>query len=89
MVSLSIKSSHAYQRARQRSCNISLSITIDNHKRKLICRAPTKAQFILHELVSQISLVWNYEKIILTYLKSRETKNYLKVEENLYKCISK
>ena len=50
----------------------SLSITIGNQKRKLICRAPTKTQFILHELVSQISLFWNYKKIIHAYLKSRE-----------------
>ena len=34
---------------------------------------PTKAEFILHELVSQISLFRNYEKFILTYVKSRET----------------
>ena len=78
MVSLSIKSSHAYQRARQRLDNISLSITIDNHKRKLICRAPTKAQFILHALISQIPSFQNYEKVILAYVKSRETKDYLK-----------
>ena len=50
----------------------SLSITVDNQKRKLICRAPTKAQFILHELVSQIPLFWNYEKLILAYLKKQE-----------------
>ena len=67
----------------------SLSITIDNQKRKLICRALTKTQFILHELVSQISLFRNYEKFILPYLKSKETENYLKIEENLYKCIPK
>ena len=47
----------------------SLSIIIDNQKRKLICRAPTKAQFILHEVVSTISLFRNYEKFILAYLK--------------------
>ena len=45
----------------------SLSMTIDNQKRKLICRAPTKAQFILHELISQIPLFWNYEKFIHAY----------------------
>ena len=67
----------------------SLGITINNQKRNLICRAPTKAQFILHELVSQISLFGNCEIFILAYLKSRETKNYLKIEENLYKCIPK
>ena len=52
----------------------SLSMKIDNQKRKLICRAPTKAQLILHELVSQIQLFWNYEKVILAYLKLRETE---------------
>ena len=57
----------------------SLGITINNEKRNLICRASTKAQFILHELVSQISLFWNYEKFILTYEKSKETENYFKI----------
>ena len=52
----------------------SLSIIVDNQKRKLIRRAPTKAQFILHELIPQISLFWNYENHIHAYLKSRETK---------------
>ena len=51
----------------------SLSMTIDNQKRKLICRAPTKAQLILHELVSQFPLFWNYEKFIIAHLKLRET----------------
>ena len=55
-----------------------LSITINNQKRKLICRTPTKAQFILHELVLQILLFRNYEKIIFAYVKSRETEDYLK-----------
>ena len=31
------------------------------------CWASTKAQFILHELVSQIPLFWNYEKFIHAY----------------------
>ena len=52
----------------------SLSMTIDNQKRKLICRAPIKALLILHELISQIPLLWNYENHIHAYLKSRETK---------------
>ena len=43
----------------------------------------TKTQFILHELVSQISLFRNYEKFILTYVKSRETKGYLKTRVEL------
>ena len=50
---------------------------------------PTKAQFIVHELISQIPLFWNYEKFILAYFKSKETENYLKLEENLYKCMPK
>ena len=29
----------------------------------------TKARFILHELISQIPLFWNYEKFILAYIK--------------------
>ena len=44
----------------------SLGLAINNQKRNLICRAPT-AQFILHELISQISLFWNYEKFIHAY----------------------
>ena len=52
----------------------SLSITIDNQKRKLICLAPTKAQFILYELVPQILLFWNYENQIHAYLKIKENE---------------
>ena len=64
-------------------------MTVDKKKKKLICGAPTKTQLILHELISQIPLFWNYEKFILAYLKLRETKNHLKIEENLYKCMPK
>ena len=39
----------------------------DNQKRKLICRGPTKAQLILHELISQIPLSWNYENCLHAY----------------------
>ena len=53
------------------------------------CRAPTKAQLILHELIPQTPLFGNYEKFIIAYLKSREIENYLKIEENLYKHIPK
>ena len=61
----------------------SLSIKIGNQKRKLIYRAPTKAQFILQELVSQIPLFWNYEKFILTHLKiKRNEKIILKIKKN-------
>ena len=65
---------------RTKTKQYSLGLAINNQKRNLICRAPTKAQFILHELVSQISLFWNYEKknFILTYEKSKEMKDYLK-----------
>ena len=61
----------------------SLSMTTDNQKIKLICRAPTKTQLILHELIPQIPLFWNYENHIHAYLKSKETKDYLKIKENL------
>ena len=61
----------------------SLGITINNQKRNLICRVPTKAQFILYELVSQISLFWNYEKSILIYEKSKQIEDYLKIEVEL------
>ena len=61
----------------------SLSLVIDNQKRKLICKILTKAQLILHELIPQIPLFWNYENHIHAYLKSKETKDYLKIKENL------
>ena len=51
-----------------------LGIAVNNHKRNLICRAPTKTQFILHELVPQIPLFWNYENQIHVYLKIKENK---------------
>ena len=44
---------------------------------------PTKVEFILHELVSQISLFRNYGKFILTYVKSKETEGYLKTRVEL------
>ena len=50
----------------------SLSLVVDNQKRKLICRVLTKAQLILHELIPQIPLFWNYENHIHAYLKSRK-----------------
>ena len=56
-------------------------MTIDNQKRKLICKIPTKAQLILDELIQQIPLFWNYENHIHSYLKSRETKDYLKIKK--------
>ena len=34
----------------------------------------TKARFILHELISQIPLFWNYENDIHTYIKLREKR---------------
>ena len=37
----------------------------------------------MHELVSKISLFRNYEKFILTYVKSRETKGYLRTQVEL------
>ena len=44
---------------------------------------PTKAQFILYELVSQIPLFWNYEKFNLAYVKSRKIEDYLKTRVEL------
>ena len=38
-----------------------------------------KPNLFLHELISQIPLFWNYEKVILAYVKSRETEDYLKI----------
>ena len=40
--------------------------------------APTKARLILHELISQIPLFWNYENCIHAYIKSKEKEDYLK-----------
>ena len=55
-----------------------------------MCRVPTKAQFILHELVSQIPLFWNYEKFILAYLKIKRNKkkNYFKIKEKFMKVFA-
>ena len=39
---------------------------------------PHKNPIYLHKLISQISLFRNYEKFILTYENSKETKDYLK-----------
>ena len=49
-----------------------------------MCRAPTKAQFILHELVSQIPLFWNCEKFILTYLKIKRNKKIILNQRKIY-----
>ena len=43
---------------------------------------PPKPILFLHELVSQIPIFWNYENSIHAYIKSRETEDYLKPEEN-------
>ena len=40
---------------------------------------PPKPKSILHELVSQISSFQNYEDRIHTYVKPRETTDYLKI----------
>ena len=65
-------------------------MTIDHQKRKLICGAPTKAQFILHELVSQIPLFWNYEKKnhYCLFKNQEEQKNYFKIKENFMKVLA-
>ena len=52
----------------------SLGLAINNQKRNLIGRTPTKAQFVLHELISQIPLFWNYEKFIHAYYNQEEQK---------------
>ena len=39
---------------------------------------PAKAQLILHELIPQIPLFWNYENCIHAYIKSKEKEDYLK-----------
>ena len=36
-------------------------------KEKIIFRAPTKAQFILHQLIPQIPIFWNYENCLNAY----------------------
>ena len=50
--------------------------------RKARMLGPTKAHSFLQELISQIPLFWNYENNIHAYIKSRETEDYLKPEEN-------
>ena len=47
----------------------SLGLTINNQKRDLISRAPTKAQFVLHELISQIPLFWKKNNSRLLKIK--------------------
>ena len=68
----------------------SLSIIADNQERKLMCRTPTKAKFILHELVSQIPLFWNYEKKnhYCLFKNQEEQKNYFKIKENFMKVLA-
>ena len=61
------KISTRMSKSRTKIRQYSLSITIDDQKRKLICRAPTKAQSILRELISQIPLFWNYENCFRAY----------------------
>ena len=75
---------HMHVKEQDKDQTIFIKYTISNQKRKLICGAPIKAQFILHELVSQIPLFWNCEKFILAYLKiKRNRKIILKSNKNL------
>ena len=46
--------------------------------------APTKAQLILHELIPQIPLFWNYENHIYSYLKSREIEKLFWNQRKMY-----
>ena len=52
-----------------------------NHKITYV-GPPTTARSILHELIPQIPLIWNYENYIHAYLKSREIEDYLKPKGN-------
>ena len=62
----------------------SLGIVVNNHKRNLICRAPTKIQLLLYELVSQIPLFLELRRLPSCLLKkTRTTKDYSKIKENL------
>ena len=66
-----------------KSNNINHTIHLNYFQKKCYeCWAPTKAQFILHELIPQSPLFWNYENHIYAYLISRETKYYLKIKQN-------
>ena len=66
------------------------SITHDNQINQSINQSivkscmwgPHQSPFISHELVSQILLFQNYEKLIHAYVKSRETRDYLRPEGN-------
>ena len=60
----------------------SLSITIINLRRKLICRVSTKAQLILYELILQI-LLFGIMKIAFMLIKSVKIENYLKINKKL------
>ena len=48
---------------------------------------PTKAQLILHELISRIPLFCNYENYIYAYLKSRETKEIFENQRKYVKVL--
>ena len=59
-------------------------MTVDNQKRKLIRRVPTKTQLILHELIPQIPLFGNYEKIHYCLFKIKRNR---KLFENRRKFV--
>ena len=44
---------------------------------------PTKTQSILHELITQIPLVWNYENCLRAYWESRRTRDDLETGVDL------
>ena len=44
---------------------------------------PIKARLILHKLIPQIPLIWNYENYIHAYVKSRGAEDYLKARAEL------
>ena len=52
-----------------------INTTIDS-KKGIKHKAPNKAQFIVHELISQIPCFQNYEGIIMAYVKLRRSEDY-------------
>ena len=66
----------------------SLSITIDNEKRKLICRAPIKAQFTYYELISINFIILELLKFIHFYIK-HENQNLFENQRKFEKVHAK
>ena len=66
-VSGQIQNNHMHVTYEDKKRRSQLSITINQQTRDSHILGPTKAQLILHELIPQIPLFWNYENCIHAY----------------------